>query len=163
MNILPHAYYSEIIQTVAAILGFAFGIWAIWDAWKDEQFWKKVLEDEERMGRSVIITHARYVIARVYVQSELATVVAYVILLVAGVSGLFLPPPEWFESFPQNMLGITISRYAMTMVTIVLALKTSLRRRGRIEYIRTIRSTDRKDEMRPPHEYTIPQTDSEDS
>lgn len=140
---LPHAYYSEIAQTVAGAVGFFFGLWAVWDAWKDGQFWKAVLIAEKQLGRAALSTEARYQIARVYMQSELATVVVYVIFLVIGVSGLFLPPPDWYDSaLDRELIGIAISRYGMTGITFVLAAKTLIRRKGRVAYVRAQRAGD---------------------
>lgn len=138
----PHAYYSEIVQTVAAALGFALGIWAVWDARKEEAFWLRALNDERELGRISVPTDARYQIAKVHTASELATVVAQVTFLVVGVSGIFLAPPDGYvRIYDSELLGIAISRYGMTAVTCVLCFKSIIRRRGRIQYIRARRRT----------------------
>lgn len=137
---LPHAYYSEIIQTLSAAIGFAFGIWAVWDARKEEVFWFGQLNDERALGRASIPTEARYQIAKVHTASELATVVAQVAFLAVGITGLFLEPPDGHARlYDSELLGIAISRYGMVFVTSVLTFKSILRRRGRINYIRARR------------------------
>lgn len=170
---LPHAYYSEIIQTSAAVIGFSLGIWAVWDARLDEAFWRHVYDEEMKLGRLAVTTKARLGIARVHVKSELATVVAQTALLVAGVSGMFLPPPEHFVPWwslveaEQELLAIAISRYTMSFITLALVYKSFIRRRGRINYVRTVRKTDPKhvvlpSGMAPDAALTSPEDDSEE-
>src|SRR5688572_9521913 len=140
---LPYGYYSEIIQTAAAHIGFALAIWAVWDARKDEAFWLAELNKERAMGRASIPTEARYSIAKVHTASELATIVAQVTFLAIGLSGIFLAPPDGHARlYDSELLGIAISRYGMTFVTMVLTFKSIIRRRGRITYIKTIRRRD---------------------
>jgi hypothetical protein len=136
MNLLPYAYYSEIVQAGVAFLGFAFGIWAVWDARKDERFWNDVLHQQEKLGRTADDdTKTYYAMSKVATASELATVVAYVGFIVIGVSGMFLAPPDLFaHADHQELLGITISRYGMVCITAVLTFKSVIRRRGRLEY-----------------------------
>lgn len=140
---LPHAYYSEIAQTLAAGIGFALGIWAVWDAWGEGVFWRGEHDRDRIIGHVRTETAARLNIAEVHLKSELATVVAMVVLLIVGVSGLFLRPPEGYSSYYDNeQLGIAISRYGMTLVTCVLAYKSLIRRKGRMSYVRTRRMGD---------------------
>jgi hypothetical protein len=137
---LPHAYYSEVVQTFASIVGFIFSIWAVWDARNDELFWQGVLKEETDLKRVSISTQSRYEISKVHTASELATVIAQVVLLVVGVSGLFLTPPDGYATHDYNeLLGISISRYGMVVVTCTLTFKSIIRRRGRVTYIRTMR------------------------
>lgn len=138
-----NAYYSEIIQTFVAAIGFSLGIWAVWDARRDEIFWARVLSEERKMGRSSGTTEARYEIARVLMASELATVVAHVTLLCIGISGLFLAPPDRYTRiYDTELLGVQIGRYGMVLVTCVLCFKSIIRRRGRINYTRARRRDD---------------------
>lgn len=147
----PHAYYSEFVQTIAAGLGFGLGIWAVWDAWGEGLYWRSVVDEERKMGRATITTEARYDISKVHFISELATVVVQTVFLVAGVSGLFLAPPDGYaRNYDQELMGIAISRYSMVFATAVLAFKSIIRRRGRILYVRARRGTDGVEVVSPP-------------
>lgn len=168
-HLLPHAYWSEIVQTLAAVSGFGISMWGIWDAWKDGQFWRGVLEEERALGRVNISTEARFGIARVHVWSEMASVVVQVTLLGVGISGLLLPPPDWYAPPTPELLGIAISRYGMTWIALVTSYKTVLRRYGRLSYIRQIRRADdgpgrvpMPSMMAPGHVYRRRSTDQKD-
>jgi hypothetical protein len=140
---LPHAYISEVVQSIASVVGFALGIWAVWDARGDEEFFATILRREREIGRDVTLILPRFEIARVHVKSELSSVIAQTMLLVAGVTGMLLPPPDGVGvSAAEELLGVLVSRYAMAAVSTVLVYKSIIRRRGRINYLRRIRSGD---------------------
>lgn len=139
--LLPYAYYSEVLQAVSAAVGVGMGIWAVNDARREELFWRGVADKEREIGRSTHITDARYEIASVHFISELFTLVAQIVFLVAGVSGVFLPPPSGPDA-AKELLGLAISRYGMAAVTFILSVKSIVRRRGRINYQRARRQTD---------------------
>src|SRR5678815_892929 len=107
MTMFPHAYYSEFVQAIAALLGFILSIWAVWDARKDEVYWAKVLQEEVKMGRASVPTIARCEIAKVHTASELATLVVHVTFMCAGITGIFLAPPDRYTRiYDTELLGV---------------------------------------------------------
>lgn len=140
---LPYAYVSEVVQTLSACCGFPLGIWAVWDAWKEGVYWRRQYEDERELGRANTEVAARVALTEVHFKSELASLVASVIFLVVGISGLFLAPPDGHaRMYDSELLGIAVSRYGMTAVSLVLAYKSIVRRRGRMAYTTIRRRTD---------------------
>ena len=47
-----------------------------------------------------------------------------------------------YTTHEQELLAVAITRYTMAFVTFILAFKSVIRRRGRFDYVRTVRHTD---------------------
>jgi hypothetical protein len=128
----PNAYPVEMFQAVTSIAATLILFWAAFDAVKAAIG----LPATERNG-------ARWTLAIGNVHRAFFRLLKSMVLTVAGITALFLPPPpplyrELIDS-PEMREGALVVRVAIIAVTLLLLMDASVERMFRQRYVRKIR------------------------
>ncbi len=127
---MTHAYFSEIAQLIAAVLGILFSMMMLWVAVEDSN-------NRALTGQNGALSR----IAKNNIRSELSRLLIGMVFVVIGTASIFLPPPWSFVDMVaidtaidtmasledlkyRQELQISISRYGIIGATVILMLES---------------------------------------
>jgi hypothetical protein len=111
---LQHAYWIELFQLVAALIGTVANVWGLLDAWKDLQF----IIDNRINGR-------RLFAARRNAFEEKMRLLIHLLFLLNGVVSILYAPPAPGMSIPDDRyIQLVVSRAVMTAASALLTIKS---------------------------------------
>lgn len=144
----PNAYSVEVLQALTSVAAMAILLWAAYDVSKDAMG----VPSKERFG-------ARWTLAIGNVHRAFFRLTKGIVLAVAGVSGLFLPPPppiyRALMDSPEMRLSAVIVRVAIMLVTGLLLADAFVERTYRRRYVRALRMNGNDVAPRRPNDQRV--------
>jgi hypothetical protein len=133
MGWLPHAYWIELIQLLAAVAAVAHLLWALYDAWKDE-----IKRRKAKVNGPLEAVALGNVIRGIF------RVTKSILFLVGGVASVLLPPPHEVPlltdgTFSDEKIAIVIGRAVLILATVLLMADAIVERWFRQKHARALR------------------------
>lgn len=122
-----YANGMELAQTITAMIGVSFSVWALFDAVKDSM----ALTMSGANG-------PRRVIATGNIYTELERLAVQSVLFIVGLISIFVPPPFWPDlPVPQGeLLQHTMTRIGLILITVIKLFSAIRTRRERGMFVR---------------------------